>query len=66
MTTSPTTVGQPEAVVLASAMGHTMRWTDRNSLRSRWECTKCGAAVLDSGGAIYGPAKRQRCGEVAP
>lgn len=65
MTTIPTTVGQPEAVVLASAMGHTMRWDGKTANRSRWVCVDCGAPVYDNGVAIFGEAKRERCGEVA-
>lgn len=65
MTTSPTTVGQPEAVVLASAMGHTMKWDSIVRNVSRWTCVRCDRAICDDGVTIYGSAKREPCDEVA-
>jgi hypothetical protein len=69
--TIPTTVGQPEAVELASNLGHTMKWdttyryaSRRPSNVDRWVCTRCYRAICDDGKAIYGPAKREPC-EVA-
>lgn len=65
MTTIPTTVGQPEAVVLAEKLGHTMKWDSTVRNVTRWVCDRCDRAVLDDGTTIYGPAKREPCDEVA-
>lgn len=63
MTTIPTTVGQPEAVVLAEKLGHTMEFDSTNprSKVSRWSCVRCDRAILDDGTTIYGSAKREPC-----
>lgn len=62
-------VGLPEyeepAVAAATEKGHTIEWDPPAALTAarRWTCRRCGNAVLDYQGNVYGGALQITCDE---
>jgi len=61
---TPQASGEP-ATAKATANGHTVEWDPPASLTAarRWTCTRCGDAVLDYNGNVYGGAVDRTCDE---
>jgi len=57
------TEAKPEPVVVAEALGHAVEWDPPAALTEarRWTCSRCGDAVLDYRGNIYGGAANRSC-----
>lgn len=57
-----------EPVLRAEALGHIVEWDPPSGLSSasRWTCTnrRCGAAVLEYNGNIYGSAVEKTCEQI--
>lgn len=53
------------AVAEAAEKGHTVEWDPPPGLNAarRWTCTRCGNAVLDYRGNVYGGALQITCDE---
>lgn len=60
-----TPVELPTRVAEKVRDGHTFENDPPHALSraSRWTCTTCGDAVLDSGSAVYGGATERTCEE---
>jgi hypothetical protein len=60
-----TPVRMPAHVFAAVREGHTFEDDPPHGLSSvsRWTCTTCGDAVLDSGSVVYGTATQRTCAE---
>ncbi len=57
---------EPEpAVAKAAEKGHTVQWDPPWGMTAarRWTCTRCGDAVLDYCGNVYGGAVDRTCDE---
>lgn len=53
------------AVAAATEKGHTVEWDAPAGMTAarRWTCTRCGDAVLDYCGNVYGGAVDRSCDE---